>query len=49
MLKDYLKVCQIVVGGGICGSAYHDGPTEKNDNKRTDITYYPQDHSSNLL
>ncbi|KAG2218860.1 hypothetical protein INT45_011284 [Circinella minor] len=37
-----------VVGGGICGTAYHNGPTEHNDNKRTDITYYPQDTTKNL-
>ncbi|KAI7848341.1 hypothetical protein BDC45DRAFT_450385 [Circinella umbellata] len=37
-----------VAGGEICGSAYHNGPTEHNDNRRTDITYYPQDNTKNL-
>lgn len=37
-----------VVGSGICGFACHNRPTESNDNKRTDITYYPQDNTKNL-
>ncbi|KAI8060407.1 uncharacterized protein B0P05DRAFT_624775 [Gilbertella persicaria] len=47
---DYMKdiIINSVVGGGICGSAYYNGPTEQNDNKRTDITCYPQDKTRNL-
>ncbi|KAI8079227.1 hypothetical protein BDF21DRAFT_383354 [Thamnidium elegans] len=47
---DYIKdiIISSVVGGGICGSAYYNGPTEQNGNKRTDITYYPQDKTKNL-
>ncbi|KAI9483954.1 MAG: hypothetical protein EXX96DRAFT_560282 [Benjaminiella poitrasii] len=37
-----------VVDDGICGLAYHNGPTEHNDNIKTDITYYPQDSTKNL-
>jgi hypothetical protein len=37
-----------VVGGSICGSAYYHGPTEHNDNKRSDTMYYPQDNTKNL-
>lgn len=41
-------VISSVVGGGICGLAYHNGPTEHNDNKRSDITYYPHDNTKSL-
>lgn len=45
-IKDIL--ISTVVGGGICGSAYLNGPTEHKDNKRSDITYYSKDKTKNL-
>lgn len=47
---DYIKdvIINSVVGGGISGPAYYNGPTEQNGNKRTDITYYPQDKTKSL-
>ncbi|ORE06237.1 hypothetical protein BCV72DRAFT_256425 [Rhizopus microsporus var. microsporus] len=42
-------VISSVVGVDICSSAYYNGPTEQNDNKRTDITYYPQDNTKDLV
>ncbi|KAI8642649.1 hypothetical protein BD408DRAFT_329605, partial [Parasitella parasitica] len=37
-----------VVGDSICTLAYYIGPTEHNDNTRSDIVYYPKDNKKNL-
>ncbi|CEG74944.1 hypothetical protein RMATCC62417_10069 [Rhizopus microsporus] len=41
-------IISTIIGDGICGSAYHNGPTEYNDNRKADITYYPNDVTKNL-
>lgn len=41
-------IIKSVICGDIIGSTYHSGPTEFNNGKFADITYYPNDSTKNL-
>ena len=38
-------IIKSVVSNAICGSAYHNAPTEYKDDRKADITYYPNDNA----